>query len=109
MRDHDPALCDYMVVEERMEWGRSVVRSTQMTLTAPAASEEFDDDDMPTDPGRHTIIGLLGTERRPAAPASEHANPVCKTCGAPYVDELTPADQIPPVWCDGRCELDVEL
>ena len=104
MRDHDPTLCDYMVVEERMEWGRSVVRSLQLALTVADASESFDDDEK-TNPGNTLVGPLLGEDRRPAAPH----HPVCTTCGAPYADELTPASEIPPVWCDGRCELDVEL
>lgn len=64
-------LCDYLLVEERLEWGRSVVRSGMFALvdSTPGERDGFDEDDKDTNPDGRTVVGpLLGAVRRPARP-----------------------------------------
>lgn len=65
MRPHDPSLCDYYVVEERLVDGRSSVTVVMLPLV-PQALADFGDEET-TQPDGRTLIGPpIGIARRPA-------------------------------------------
>lgn len=107
-RPHDPQLCDHLVMEViGREWN-----ATRLAADDPGLSTDLGSRAIPealecepdTGPLGFTMVGPLLDARRPG-------RPTCGRCGSPLVTQATrPADLAAlPVFCDGRCEIDVEF